>query len=111
MIENVSGMSGTLGVDRAAKSPPDGYTLAVISSTAASIGPFAIAKMPFDPEPGPRALITTLVRVPEVIAMHPCGAGEHAGGTGRLRQSQSPARINYGSAGSRAASRISRASF
>ena len=49
VIENISGASGVLGVDRAAKSPPDGYTLALISSTAASIGPFAMAKMPFDP--------------------------------------------------------------
>jgi len=46
VVENISGMSGVLGVDRAAKSPPDGYTLALISSSAASIGPFAMAKCP-----------------------------------------------------------------
>ena len=39
VIENVSGLSGALGVDRAAKSPPDGHTLALISSSAASISP------------------------------------------------------------------------
>src|SRR5689334_18699085 len=70
VVENISGMSGVLGVDRAAKSPPDGYTLALISSSAASIGPFAMAKMPFDPGKD-LALITTVVRVPEVLAVNP----------------------------------------
>src|SRR5258706_12444969 len=70
LIENISGMSGVLGVDRAAKSPPDGYTLALISSSAASIGPFAMAKMPFDPGKD-LALISTVVRVPEGLAVNP----------------------------------------
>jgi len=98
VIENVSGASGVLGVDRAAKSPPDGYTLALISSTAASIGPFAMAKMPFDPARD-LALITTVVRVPEVIVVHPALPAAtlaeliaHAKGN--------PGKVNYGSAGS-----------
>ena len=32
VIENVSGVGGVLGVDRAAKSAPDGYTLAMNSA-------------------------------------------------------------------------------
>ena len=70
VVENISGMSGVLGVDRAAKSPADGYTLALISSSAASIGPFAMAKMPFDPAKD-LGLITTVVRVPEVLVVNP----------------------------------------
>src|SRR4029077_5021021 len=69
VIENISGASGVLGVDRASKSPADGYTLALISSTAASIGPFAIANMPFEPGKD-LALITTVVRVPEVVVVN-----------------------------------------
>src|SRR4029079_4952475 len=38
LVENISGMSGVLGVDRAAKSPADGYTLRLISSVGASAG-------------------------------------------------------------------------
>jgi tripartite-type tricarboxylate transporter receptor subunit TctC len=98
VIENISGASGVLGVDRAAKSPPDGYTLALISSTAASIGPFAIAKMPFDPGKD-LALITTVVRVPEVVVVHPAlpvatlaELVAHA--------KANPGKVNYGSAGS-----------
>jgi tripartite-type tricarboxylate transporter receptor subunit TctC len=98
VVENVSGMSGVLGVDRAAKSQPDGYTLAIISSTAGSIGPFAIAKMPFDPLKD-LSLITTVVRVPEVLAVHPslpvstvAELVAHA--------KANPGKVNYGSAGS-----------
>lgn len=98
LIENVSGLSGALGVDRAAKSPPDGYTLAVISSTAASIGPFAIAKMPFDPNRD-LALITTLVRVPEVVAIHPSVPANTLAELIAYAKAN-PGRINYGSAGS-----------
>lgn len=98
VIENVSGASGVLGVDRAAKSPPDGYTLALISSTAASIGPFAMSKMPFDPVRD-LALITTVVRVPEVVVAHP---SLPAASLAELvaHAKANPGRVNYGSAGS-----------
>lgn len=97
VIENVSGMSGALGVDRAAKSPPDGYTLSLISSSAASIGPFAIAKMPFDPGKD-LTLITTLVRVPEVIVVN---ASLPANTLAELiaHAKTNPGKVNYGSAG------------
>jgi tripartite-type tricarboxylate transporter receptor subunit TctC len=98
VIENVSGLSGALGVDRAAKAPPDGYALALISSSAASIGPFAIARMPFDPNKD-LALITALVRVPEVVVVNPALPANtlpelvaHA--------KANPGKVNYGSAGS-----------
>jgi tripartite-type tricarboxylate transporter receptor subunit TctC len=98
VIENVSGLSGALGVDRAAKSPPDGYTLSLISSSAASIGPFAIAKMPFDPTRD-LALITTLVRVPEVIVVHPALPVNTLAEL-IAHAKTNPGKVNYGSAGS-----------
>ena len=97
VIENVSGMSGALGVDRAAKAPADGYTLSLISSSAASIGPFAIAKMPFDPAKD-LALVTTVVRVPEVLAVNPSlPVHSLAGLAAHLKAN--PGKLNYGSAG------------
>jgi len=97
VVENISGMSGVLGVDRAAKSPPDGYTLALISSSAASIGPFAMARMPFDPAKD-LGLITTVVRVPEVLVVT---AGMPAATLAELIAylKANPAKVNYGSAG------------
>jgi len=98
VIENISGASGVLGVDRAAKSLPDGYTLALISSTAASIGPFAMANMPFEPGRD-LALITTVVRVPEVVVTN---AALPVSTLAELisHAKANPGKVNYGSAGS-----------
>jgi tripartite-type tricarboxylate transporter receptor subunit TctC len=98
VIENVSGLSGALGVDRAAKSLPDGYTLSLISSSAASIGPFAIAKMPFDPTRD-LSLITTVVRVPEVLAVNPSLPVSTLAELVAYAKAN-PGKVNYGSAGS-----------
>ena len=98
VIENISGASGVLGVDRAAKAPPDGHTLAIISSTAASIGPFAMASMPFDPGRD-LALITTVVRVPEVIVVNPVLPVNTLAEL-IVYAKANPGKVNYGSAGS-----------
>jgi tripartite-type tricarboxylate transporter receptor subunit TctC len=98
VIENISGASGVLGVDRAARSAPDGYTLALISLTAASIGPFAMANMPFDPGKD-LALITTVVRVPEAIVVN--SALPVSSLAELISQAKAgPGKVNYGSAGS-----------
>ena len=70
VIENVSCVGGVLGVERAAKAAPDGYTLVLNSSSALSIAPFSMAKMPYDPLKD-LALITAVVRVPEVLVVNP----------------------------------------
>jgi tripartite-type tricarboxylate transporter receptor subunit TctC len=98
VIENISGLSGALGVDRAAKAPPDGYTLSLISSSAASIGPFAIARMPFDTNKD-LALITTLVRVPEVVVVNPALPVNTLAELIAYAKAN-PGKVNYGSAGS-----------
>lgn len=98
VIENVSGVGGVLGVERAAKSPPDGYTLVLNSSSAVSIAPFSMAKMPYDPLKD-LSLITTVVRVPEVLAVNPVLP------VGTLAEliayaKANPGKVNFGSAGS-----------
>jgi tripartite-type tricarboxylate transporter receptor subunit TctC len=71
--------------------------LALISSSAASIGPFAMAKMPFDPGKD-LALITTVVRVPEVLAVNPAlPVNSLAELIAHLKAN--PGKVNYGSAG------------
>src|SRR6185503_15620577 len=70
VIENVGGLGGVLGVDRAAKAAPDGYTLGLNSASTVSIAPYSVAKMPYDPGKD-LTLITTVVRVPEVLAVNP----------------------------------------
>ena len=49
VVENVSGVGGVLGVDRVAKSAPDGYTLVLSSFGPMAIAPFVYPKLGYDP--------------------------------------------------------------
>ena len=50
VIENKPGAGGNLGVDAAAKSPPDGYTLVLGQTSNLAINPTLYAKLPYDPQ-------------------------------------------------------------
>ena len=97
IIENIGGVGGVLGIDRALKSAPDGYTLGFNSGSTLSIAPYSFAKLPYDVKRD-AALITLVVRVPEVLAVHPslpvasvAELVEHA--------RKNPGKVNFGSAG------------
>ena len=98
IVENVGGVGGVLGVDRALKSAPDGYTLGFNSGSTLSIAPYSLAKMPYDVKKDV-ALITLVVRVPEVLAVHPSvPANSLAEFVAYARAN--PGKISFGSAGS-----------
>ena len=48
VIENKPGAGGNLGVDAAAKSPADGYTIVIGQTSNLAINPTLYAKMPYD---------------------------------------------------------------
>src|SRR4029077_5177558 len=98
VIENVSGVGGVLGVERAATSPPDGYTLALNSSSSVAIAPFPMAKIPYDPAKD-LSLITTVVRVPEVLAINPSLPVNTLAELVAYAKAN-PGKVNFGSAGS-----------
>lgn len=50
VIDNKPGAGGNLGVDSAAKSPADGYTLVLGQSSDLAINPTLYAKLPYDPQ-------------------------------------------------------------
>ncbi|MGN6571897.1 MAG: tripartite tricarboxylate transporter substrate binding protein [Pseudolabrys sp.] len=62
VVENKSGASGIIGTDAVAKSPPDGYTLAVVASSH-TVVPATNAGMPFDTEHD-LAAVSLLMRDP-----------------------------------------------
>ena len=70
IVENKSGVGGVLGIDSVAKSSPDGYTLGFNNQGSVAMAPYALTKMPFDPNKD-LALITTVVKVPEVVVVNP----------------------------------------
>ena len=97
IIENVSGAGGVLGVDRAVKSAPDGYTLGFNSGSTLSIAPFSFAKLPYDVKKD-FALITLVVRVPEVLAVHPSLPVNSLAELIAYAKAN-PGKVNFGSAG------------
>lgn len=97
VVENVGGVGGVLGVDRALKSAPDGYTLGFNSGSTLSIAPYSFTRLPYDVKKDV-GLITLVVRVPEVLAVSPSLP------VNSLRElvayaKAHPGKINFGSAG------------
>src|SRR5437899_10932073 len=70
IVENISGVGGVLGVERGVKAAPDGYTIVCNSASPLVIAPFSLTRLPYDIKKD-IALITLVVRVPEVLAVHP----------------------------------------
>ena len=97
IVENIAGVGGVLGVERAVKSPGDGYTMCLNSASPLVIAPFSLAKMPYDIKKD-IALITTVVRVPEVLAVHP-SLPVNSFGDLIAYAKKNPGKVNFGSAG------------
>jgi tripartite-type tricarboxylate transporter receptor subunit TctC len=97
IIENIGGVGGVLGIDRAAKSAPDGYTLGFNSGSTLSIAPFSFARLPYDVKKD-FGLITLVVRVPEVLAVHPSLPVNSLTELVAYAKAN-PGKVNFGSAG------------
>jgi tripartite-type tricarboxylate transporter receptor subunit TctC len=97
IVENISGVGGVLGVERAVKSPGDGYTMCLNSASPLVIAPFSLAKLPYDIKKD-IALITTVVRVPEVLAVHPSMPVNSFAELIAYAKTN-PGKVNFGSAG------------
>jgi tripartite-type tricarboxylate transporter receptor subunit TctC len=69
VIENRGGASGIIGADVTAKSPPDGYTLIVLSGTH-TVNPSLYKKLPYDTERD-FAAISMLASSAYILVVHP----------------------------------------
>lgn len=49
VVENKAGAGGTVGLDAAAKSKPDGYTMVMAQTSNLSIAPSLMSALPYDP--------------------------------------------------------------
>src|SRR6266436_943725 len=67
--ENIPGAGGNTGVAMAAHSPPDGYTILVVS-TGFIVNPSMYAKIPYDPVKD-FAPVTLVAASPNVVSVHP----------------------------------------
>jgi tripartite-type tricarboxylate transporter receptor subunit TctC len=98
IIDNRGGAGGTIGTDIAAKSPADGYTLTMGTTSTHVIAPAIFPNVKYDPikdfEP-----ITLVARTPYLLVLHPSVKAASLKEFVALVKSQ-PGKLNYASAGS-----------
>jgi tripartite-type tricarboxylate transporter receptor subunit TctC len=70
IVDNRGGAGGTIGSDVAAKSPPDGYTLLVGTSSTHAVAPSLYSKLSYDPVRD-FAPVTLLASATILLAAHP----------------------------------------
>ncbi len=70
IVDNRGGASGQIGAEAVAKSPPDGYTLMLVSSSVMSHGPAVFPRLRYDMERD-FAPMGRVCEVPLVIVVHP----------------------------------------
>jgi tripartite-type tricarboxylate transporter receptor subunit TctC len=103
VVENRPGAGGSIGADVVAKSPPDGYTLLMVTISTHGIAPAIYPKLPYDTQKDfapianigltPQVLMASLksgiTSVPDLVAKAKAGAD-----------------LNYGSSGNGSASHL-----
>ena len=68
VVDNKPGSGGNIGVDAAAKAPPDGYTLVLGQTSNLAINPTLYSKLPYDPRKDLTA-ISTVASSPLVMVV------------------------------------------
>jgi tripartite-type tricarboxylate transporter receptor subunit TctC len=96
VVENRGGASGTIGVEAAVKSPPDGYTMLITPNSAIAVIP-SLRKVSYDAT----SQLAPVARVGDVIggfAVHP-SAGIKTMQELIAYAKQNPGKLSFGSAG------------
>src|SRR5688572_23653444 len=96
IVENKAGAGSTIGSDFVAKSPPDGYTLLMVSSTHV-ISPWIYKSLPYDPIKS-FTVVSKLTDAPYVLLVNPKVPVRNVQELIALAKSQ-PDKIHYASSG------------
>jgi tripartite-type tricarboxylate transporter receptor subunit TctC len=104
VADNRSGANGTIGADLAAKAPPDGYTISMISSSH-SVNPSLMKKLPYDLV-NDLAPITQATSQPYALVLHPSVPAKNVKELIALAKAR-PGTLNYGSSGTGGLSHLS----
>jgi len=97
VIENVLGAGGNIACDRAAKAPPDGYTLVMCGNGSLVIAPSLYDKLPYDPVKD-LAPISRVFVAANILAVHPDLPARTLPELVALARAQ-PGKLTYGHAG------------
>jgi tripartite-type tricarboxylate transporter receptor subunit TctC len=98
IVDNRPGAGGTIGAAAAAKSPADGYTLLLASTTTLSISPSLYSNPGYDPATS-FAPISIAATAPFLVLVHPSVPARTMKELISLAKSR-PGQLNFGSAGS-----------
>jgi tripartite-type tricarboxylate transporter receptor subunit TctC len=96
VIDNRGGAGGSIGTEVVAKSPPDGYTLLIVSG-AHAINPGLYRKLPYD-SVRDFAPVTMLTSGPGLLVVHPSVPAKTVKEFIALAKAR-PGQLNYASAG------------
>jgi tripartite-type tricarboxylate transporter receptor subunit TctC len=103
VIDNVPGAGGSLGADKVAKSPADGYTLLMGHIGTLAVNPSLYPKLGYDPVRS-FAPVAWVARVPNVLVVHE-SVPARPEGTGRAVEGAAR-QLAYGSGGNGSAAHI-----
>ena len=97
LVENVAGASGAIGMTRAAKSAPDGYTLTTAATSTFAVSPHINTKLSYDPLKDfvPIALLGQIVAALTVNAAVPANSVSELVALAKAN----PGKLNYASLG------------
>jgi tripartite-type tricarboxylate transporter receptor subunit TctC len=108
VVDNRGGANGIIGLELAARSPPDGYTLLFVANTY-TVTPSLLSKVPYDTirdfQP-----ITLVGETPELFIGNTALAANNVKEVIALAKSR-PGQLNYGSTGNGSPSHVSGALF
>jgi tripartite-type tricarboxylate transporter receptor subunit TctC len=104
LVDNRGGAGGMVGVEIAAKSPPDGYTIVLGTSGNIAINPSLYAKMAYDPIKD-LAPISRAANALNVLVVHPSLPVKDVKSFIALAKAR-PGQLNYGSSGPGAADHL-----
>lgn len=104
VVENRPGAGGSIGMELAAKSPADGYTIVMGHIGTLAVNPWIYPKLPYDPVKS-FAPVTLVANVPNVLVVHPGLPVRSVQELVDLARSR-PGKLNYGSGGTGSAAHL-----
>lgn len=96
-VENVAGAGSSIGVGRAAQSPPDGYTILFVDGIAYVTNPVIYPKVPYDPAVDFDSVAIAATTM-QVLAVHPSVPAKNVQELIALIKAN-PGKYSYASAG------------
>ena len=104
IVDNIPGAGGSVGADRVAKAPADGYTLLMGHIGTLGVNPSLYPNLPYDAVKS-FAPVAWVARVPNVLVVHPSVPAKSVKEL-VAHAKANPGKLNYGSGGNGSAANL-----